>query len=65
MPVAGFINTGAANTSAGRVAAFRKGLSEAGYAEGQNVSSLSTTGWKVTTNVCRRWWTIWFGVAWL
>jgi putative tryptophan/tyrosine transport system substrate-binding protein len=37
MPVVGFMNTGVANTSAGRVVAFRKGLSEAGYAEGQNV----------------------------
>jgi putative ABC transport system substrate-binding protein len=37
MPVVGFINTGVADTSAGRVAGFRKGLSEAGYAEGQNV----------------------------
>src|SRR6266516_4368225 len=35
VPVVGFI--GVANTPAGRVAAFRKGLSEAGYAEGQNV----------------------------
>src|SRR5215831_9861524 len=37
LPVVGFINAGVADTSAGRVAAFRKGLSEAGYAEGQNV----------------------------
>jgi putative tryptophan/tyrosine transport system substrate-binding protein len=37
MPVVGFINTGMANASAGRVAAFRKGLSETGYTERQNV----------------------------
>src|SRR5262249_50623979 len=37
VPVVGFINLGVADPSANRVAAFRKGLSEAGYAEGQNV----------------------------
>ena len=37
MPVVGFINPGTADTSTARIAAFRKGLSEAGYAEGQNV----------------------------
>src|SRR5262249_14119246 len=37
MPVVGFINAGVADASANRVAAFRKGLSETGYAEGQNV----------------------------
>ena len=37
MPVVGFINAGVRHASDGRVAAFRKGLSEAGYAEGQNV----------------------------
>jgi putative ABC transport system substrate-binding protein len=37
MPVVGFVNTGVADASANRLAAFRKGLSEAGYAEGQNV----------------------------
>jgi putative ABC transport system substrate-binding protein len=37
LPVVGFINAGVANASANRMAAFRKGLSEAGYAEGQNV----------------------------
>src|SRR5262245_18409080 len=37
MPVVVLINAGVADASARRVAAFRKGLSEAGYAEGQNV----------------------------
>jgi putative tryptophan/tyrosine transport system substrate-binding protein len=37
MPVVGLINAGTADASTGRIAAFRKGLSEAGYAEGQNV----------------------------
>jgi putative ABC transport system substrate-binding protein len=38
LPVVGFINAGVANASANRIAAFRKGLSETGYAEGQNVT---------------------------
>jgi putative tryptophan/tyrosine transport system substrate-binding protein len=38
MPVVGLINSGFPETSAHRVAAFRQGLSELGYVEGQNVT---------------------------
>jgi putative ABC transport system substrate-binding protein len=38
MPVVGFIREGSADTNARFVAAFRKGLSETGYTEGQNVT---------------------------
>jgi putative ABC transport system substrate-binding protein len=38
MPVIGFLNQGSANSSAYLTARFRKGLSEVGYVEGQNVA---------------------------
>ena len=38
MPVVGFIRDGSADSSARYVAAFRKGLNETGYVEGQNVT---------------------------
>src|SRR6266436_9665218 len=38
MPVVGFIRDGTADASARYVAAFRKGLSEVGVVEGQNVT---------------------------
>jgi len=39
MPIVGFISGGTENTSAKRLAAFRRGLSEVGYTEGQNVAA--------------------------
>jgi putative ABC transport system substrate-binding protein len=38
MPVVAFVNAGSADSTAGSVAAFRKGLGETGYVEGQNVT---------------------------
>src|SRR5262249_18418565 len=38
MPVVGFLHSGSPEPLANRVAAFRKGLGEAGYVEGQNVA---------------------------
>jgi putative tryptophan/tyrosine transport system substrate-binding protein len=38
LPVIGFVDSGSAEASAGYVAAFRKGLGETGYVEGQNVT---------------------------
>jgi putative tryptophan/tyrosine transport system substrate-binding protein len=38
IPVIGFVDSGSAEASAGYVAAFRKGLGETGYVEGQNVT---------------------------
>ena len=38
LPVVGFIRDGSADTSTPFAAAFRKGLNETGYIEGQNVS---------------------------
>jgi putative ABC transport system substrate-binding protein len=38
MPVIGFVTSGSGDASTGLVAAFRKGLGETGYVEGQNVT---------------------------
>jgi putative ABC transport system substrate-binding protein len=38
MPVIGYLGNGSPEANANRVAAFRKGLSEAGYVEGRNVA---------------------------
>jgi putative ABC transport system substrate-binding protein len=50
MPVVGFINAGVSDAATRNAAAFRKGLSETGYVDGQNV--VSTTGWQDNTIAC-------------
>jgi putative tryptophan/tyrosine transport system substrate-binding protein len=44
LPVVGFVNGGSAEAAAGYVAAFRKGLSETGYVEGQNDGRVPLAG---------------------
>ena len=54
MPVLGFLYQGSPEPSAHLVAAFRAGLSETGYVEGQNVAS-SSVGRIIKTIGCRIW----------
>jgi len=39
LPLIGFVGSGSADASAGNTAAFRRGLTEAGYVDGQNVTA--------------------------
>ena len=54
MPVVGFLRSTAAAASANFVAAFRKGLGEAGFVEGQNVA-IEYLWRTISTIGCRRW----------
>jgi putative ABC transport system substrate-binding protein len=38
MPVVGFLNTGSVEAYASHIAAFKKGLGDAGYIDGQNIA---------------------------
>jgi putative tryptophan/tyrosine transport system substrate-binding protein len=54
MPVIGFLGAPLAAPYARYVAALHEGLKEAGYIEGQNVTS-NTAGRMVTTSACQHW----------
>ena len=63
MPVVGLVSSRSIEISARNAAAFRKGLNETGYVEGQHVRS-NTIGWRANTIACRRSWPISCGVRW-
>jgi hypothetical protein len=54
MPVIGYLNASAPNTNPHFIVAFRQGLAEAGYIEGQKSLS-NTVGPTINTIACRRW----------
>jgi putative ABC transport system substrate-binding protein len=54
MSVIGVLGTGSPNASSGPITAFRKGLSEAGYVEGQNLTIEYRWG-KAITIGCPHW----------
>ena len=63
MPVIGVLSGGSPTARPHLVAAFRIGLGETGYVEGQNVHS-STGGLAANMNDCLSWQPIWSGVRW-
>jgi hypothetical protein len=60
VPVVGFVHAG--SPDAPFAAAFRKGLNEAGYFEGQNVTV--EYPWRANSIDFRRSWLTWCVVAW-
>jgi putative ABC transport system substrate-binding protein len=63
MPIIGFLSTRAPSQDPHLLAAFRQGLKEAGYVEGQNVA----IQYRFAENQydrLRRWRPIWFAVRW-
>ena len=55
MPVIGYLSTGSPAPNAPSVAAFRQGLSETGYVEGQNVAIVYRVGRRAAMTGCPHW----------
>jgi putative tryptophan/tyrosine transport system substrate-binding protein len=64
MPVVGFFNAGSPASSAHRDAAFRQGLRETGFVEGQNLAIEYRWG-RINTIDCPSWPPILSSVEWL
>jgi putative ABC transport system substrate-binding protein len=63
MPVIGFPDSGSAAAFAARVAAFRRGLGETAYVEGQNVA-IEYRWADARYDRYRHWPMIWFAAEW-
>jgi hypothetical protein len=64
VPVIGFLSGMSPGTSANLVAAFRQGLGENGYIEGQNVRTSHSAGRRVNTIGCQHWRPNWSELRW-
>jgi putative ABC transport system substrate-binding protein len=63
MPVVGFIRSGSLDDSARYLAAFRRGLGETGWVEGQNVT-VEYHWLEGRYDACPRWRPTWSAAAW-
>jgi putative ABC transport system substrate-binding protein len=63
MPVIGFLHSGSPDENAKRLAAYRKGLRDAGFVEGQNVAIEYRCASGKNGN-CQRWRLIWCAERW-
>jgi hypothetical protein len=63
MPVIGFLHPTSSDTNADRLRAFRQGLKDTGYVEGENLRS-NTAGRRVNSIGCRSWRPNWYAGRW-